>query len=47
MINQAIQINGLENHLLCPMWCHLNGVHMSEVPKLLAVSPNVTTHAIQ
>ena len=29
------------------MKCCLNGVHISEVPKFLAGSPNVTTHAIQ
>ena len=46
MINWVIHINGLENHLLCPMQCHLNGVHISEVFKFLAESPNVTTHAI-
>ena len=33
MINQAIHIDGLVNHLLCPMQCWLNGVHISEVPK--------------
>ena len=27
MINQAICIDGLVNHLLCPMQCPLNGVH--------------------
>ena len=47
MINQDIKINGLENHLLCPMQFHLNGAHISEVPKFLADSPSVTTHAIQ
>ena len=29
------------------MQCHLNGVHISEVPKFLAESPSVTTHAIE
>ena len=46
MINQAIHIDGQENHLLCPMQCHLNGEHISEVPKFLAESPSETTHAI-
>ena len=46
-MNQAIQINGLENHLLHPMQCHLNGVNISEVPKFLADSPSETTYAIQ
>ena len=46
MINQAIFINTLENHLLCPMQCHLNGVQDTEVPKFLAESHSETTHAI-
>ena len=47
MINQNITIDHLDNHLLCPMQCHLNGVHISEVPKFLAESPSVTTHAME
>ena len=47
IINQAICIDGLENHSICPMQCHLNGVHISEVPKFLAESPSETTHAIE
>ena len=29
------------------MQCHLNGVHVSEVPKFLAESPSETTHVIE
>ena len=47
MINQPICINGLENRLLCPMQCYLNGVHMSKVPKCLAESSSMTTCAIE
>ena len=47
MINQAICINALENHLLCPMQCQRNHVHISEVPKFLAESHSVTTHAME
>ena len=46
MINQAVQINIPENHLLCIMQCHLNVVHISEVPKFLADRPTVTTCAV-
>ena len=46
MIHQAIQTSSLGNHLLCPMHCHLNSVYISEVPKFLADTPSVTTHAI-
>ena len=44
---KSIPINGLESHLLCPMQCCLNGVHISEVLKFLSVSSNVTTNAIE
>ena len=47
MINQAICINGIVNHLLYPMQCPLNGVNITEVPKFLADSPSVTTHALE
>ena len=47
MINQAININGLESHLLCPMQCHLNGMYISEVPKFLVESPSEMAHAIE
>ena len=46
MISQAICIDGLDNHLLCPMQHFLNGVHINEVPKFLAESPSETTHTI-
>ena len=45
--NQALHIDGLDNHLLCPVQFCLNGVHISEVPKFLAKSPTETTHAIE
>ena len=47
MINKAICINGLVNHLLCLMQCHLNGVHISEVPKFLAENLSKNTYAIE
>ena len=47
MKNQAISIDELVNHLLCPIQCHLNGVQISEVPKFFAQNPNETTHAIE
>ena len=47
MMNQAICIDGLVNHLLCPMQCHLNSVQISEVPKILTENSNKTTHAIE
>ena len=47
MINQAIQINGLESHLLSPMQCCLSCMYIIEVTKFLAESHSVTTHAIE
>ena len=47
VINTAVCKDGLVNHLLCPMQCCLNGVHISEVPKFLAETPSETTHAIE
>ena len=47
MINQAICIDGLENHLLCPMQHCLNDVHINEFPKYLAESSSVSTNAIE
>ena len=47
MINQAIYIDGLVNHLLCPMLCHLNGVQISKVPKFIVENQSKTTHAIE
>ena len=47
MINQAIEISGLANHLLCPMQCQMNGVQNNTVLKLLAGSPSEAAHALQ
>ena len=46
MINQAICIDCLDSHLLYPLQCHLNGVHISEALKYFAESPSETMHAI-
>ena len=47
MINRAVCINGLEDHVLCPMQHCLNGVLISEVTKFSAESSSVITHAIK
>ena len=46
-INQAIHIDGLVNHLLCPIQCRLNGVHVHKIPMFLAENPSETTHVIE
>ena len=45
MINQAICID--DKPSIMPHAVSLNGMHISEVPKVLAESPTVTTHAIE
>ena len=47
MIKQAIHKDGLVNHLLCLMQCHLNVVQINEVLKFLPENPNKTTHAME
>ena len=47
MIKQAICVDGFINHILCPIWCHLNGVQINEVSKFLAVTSSETTHVIE
>ena len=46
-INQVIEMKGHDQHLLCLMLCHMNGMLIDEVPKFLAPIPSETMHAIQ
>ena len=46
-INQAIEMKGLDHHLLCLMQCCMNGLLIDEVPKFLPPIPSETMHAIQ
>ena len=46
IINQAIRVRCLVNHLLCHRQCHLIGVQISEVSKFVADSPSEATYAI-
>ncbi len=46
MINQAIHIQHLDHHLLCPMQCHVNDVTVGETPKFLVPNPTNKTHAL-
>ena len=47
LINQVIEMKGLNYHLLCPMQCCIDGALIDEVPNFLVPSPSETTHAIQ
>ena len=46
IINQAIEIPHLDNHLLCIFQCRMGGVLINDVPKFQAPSPSLNTHAI-
>ena len=46
-INQAIEMKGLDHHLLCQIQCHVNAVLIDEVPEILAPVPSETMHAIE
>ncbi len=46
LINQAILIPFIENILLGPMHCRLNGVTVNDVPKFLLNNPTVDDHAV-
>ena len=47
LINQEIEIEGLDQHLLCPKQCHMNGILINEGHKFLALVPSETMQAIQ
>jgi hypothetical protein len=36
----------MDNHLLCPMQCCVNGVVINETPKICAVAPDNLAHSI-
>ena len=47
LLNQAIEMKGLDHHLFCLMQCCMNVVLIDEVLKFLAPIPSETTHAIK
>ena len=47
LINQAIEIPHLCNHLLCIFQCRMSGASINDVPKFQAPNPSVHTHAIR
>ena len=46
LINQPIDMKGLDHHILCPMQCCMNVFLINDVPKFLAPVPGETMHAI-
>ena len=47
LLNQMIEMKGIDHHLLCSMQCCVNGVLIDEVPKFLEPIPSETMHDIQ
>ncbi len=46
IINQAIHIQHLDHHLLCPMQCRVNDVTVNDLPNFLAANPTDQMHAL-
>ncbi len=46
IINQAIHIPHLDQHLLCLIQCRVNDVIINNLPKFLATDPTDQTHAL-
>ena len=46
LIHQAMEVKGLNHHLLCPMQCCMNGTVIDEVSNFLAPIPSETMNAI-
>ena len=46
VFHQAIYLESMENHLICPMQCRLNGVEINDTPKIFVKHPTERSHAI-
>ena len=46
VIHQAIHMPNLDHHLLCPMQCRANGVHINECPRMYCSEPTDESHSI-
>jgi hypothetical protein len=46
VIHQAIYIEEITNHLLCPMQLRMNDITLNEEPKFCSANPTDETHAI-
>ena len=47
IINQAIHLDHLEHHLMCPMQYRTNGININEIPKYQSKAPDESTHNLQ
>ena len=44
--HQGIYLDTIENHLVCPLQCQVNGVVVNDTPKIFVDNPTDQTHAI-
>jgi hypothetical protein len=47
VFHQAIYCRQMDNHLICPMQCRVNGVVINDTPKMCAPNPDDSTHSIE
>ena len=43
--NQAIYLDTMDNHLICPMQCRVQGVKIHDTPKIFIKNPTNHSHA--
>ncbi len=47
VFHQTIYCRQMDNHLICPMQCHVNGVIINDTPKMCVPNPDNSTHSIK
>ena len=47
VISQAIHLDHLEHHLMCPTQCKTNEIKINEIPKYQSKAPDKSTHSLQ
>ena len=46
VFHQAIYLESMDNHLICPMQCRVSGVEINDTPKIFVKHPTERSHAI-
>jgi hypothetical protein len=46
VFHKAIYLESMDNHLICPMQCRVNGVEINDTPKIFVKHPTERSHAI-
>ena len=46
VFHQAINLESMDNHLICPMQCRVNRVEINDTPKIFVKRPTECSHAI-